>query len=293
MKLLSETQKIELKGTHKSFNRKDNRGGGKLGQENRMFHGCVERWAIPGMDHPLAERQPNNWSGKNCGSFDGHCNMVKYEDGCSSDLSDTLSLRSPSESSSGSRRRSKKSFDSTERGSPVWKNWAEKCKKQVRPTPARPFRLLTEQRGQMKEQQLMKKIQQEMVEKEKHRIPIAQGLPWTTDEPQVLPKPLVKEYTKPLNVKLHTESRSAERAKFDHLMEEKFYYLMQQRLEEERRWKLAEEEEIKRLRKEMIPYAQLMPFFDRPFVPKKSSKSPTIPKEPKFHSYQHHIKCLS
>jgi hypothetical protein len=37
----------------------------------------------------------------------------------------------------------------------------------------------------MKEQQLMKKIQQEMIEKEKHRIPIAQGLSWTTDEPQV------------------------------------------------------------------------------------------------------------
>lgn len=43
---------------------------------------------------------------------------------------------------------------------------------------------LLQQRGQMKEQ-LMKKIQQEMIEKEKHRIPIAQGLPWTTDEPQV------------------------------------------------------------------------------------------------------------
>lgn len=293
MKLLSESQKFEFKGTHKVFNRKDNSKGGKLGQENRMFNGCVERWAIPGMDHPFAERQPNSLSGKSYGSFDGHCNFVKYEDGCSSDLSDTQSLRSPSESSSGSRRRSKKSFDSTEKGSLVWKNWAEKSKKQVRPTPARPFKLLTEQRGQMKEQQLMKKIQQEMIKEEKHRIPIAQRLPWTTDEPQVLPKPPVKENTKPLNFKLHTESRSAERAKFDHLMEEKFYYLMQQRLEEERLWKLAEEEEIKRLRKEMIPYAQLMPFFDRPFVPKKSSKSPTIPREPKFHRYHHHIECLS
>ena len=25
-----------------------------------------------------------------------------------------------------------------------------------------------------------------MIEEEKHRIPIAQGFPWTTDEPQVL-----------------------------------------------------------------------------------------------------------
>lgn len=293
MELLSETQKIVLKTTHNAFNRKDNRRGGKFGQENRMFYGSVERWAMPGMDQPLAERQPNSLSGKNFGTFYGDCNMVKYEDGFSSDLSDTLSLQSLSESSSGSRRRSKKSFDSTERGSPVWKNWADKCKKQVRPIPTQPFRLLTEQRGQMKEQQLLKKIQREIIDEEKHRIPIAQGLPLTTDEPQVLPKPPVKGNTKPLNFKLHTESRSAERAKFDHLMEAKFYYLMQQRLEEERLRKIKEEEEIKRLRKQMIPYAQLMPFFDRPFVPKKSSKSPTIPKEPKFHSYPHHIKCLS
>ena len=32
---------------------------------------------------------------------------------------------------------------------------------------------------------------------------------------------------------------------------------------------LAEEEEIQRLRSETIPYAQLMPYFDRPFRPKR------------------------
>lgn len=32
---------------------------------------------------------------------------------------------------------------------------------------------------------------------------------------------------------------------------------------------LSEEEEVKRLRKELVPRAQPMPFFDRPFVPKK------------------------
>lgn len=31
----------------------------------------------------------------------------------------------------------------------------------------------------------MKKIQEVMIEEEKQRIPIAQGLPWTTDEPEV------------------------------------------------------------------------------------------------------------
>jgi hypothetical protein len=33
--------------------------------------------------------------------------------------------------------------------------------------------------------------------------------------------------------------------------------------------KLAEEEEIKRLRKELVPKAQPMPYFDRPFIPRR------------------------
>jgi hypothetical protein len=32
---------------------------------------------------------------------------------------------------------------------------------------------------------------------------------------------------------------------------------------------LAEEEEIRRLRKELIPKAQPMPYFDRPFIPRR------------------------
>lgn len=187
--------------------------------------------------------------------------------------------------------RSFQSFGSIERGSPTWKNRAEQRKKQVRANPKRPFRLLTEQRGEMKVQQSMKNLQQRMNEEGKRRIPIAQGLPSTIHEPQVLPKPPVKDNTKPLNVKLHTESRAVQRAKFDHLMEEKLKYLERQRLEEQRLWKVAEEEEIQRLRKEMVPYAQLMPYFDRPFIPKKSSKTPTTPRAPKFHSNHCHTKC--
>jgi len=37
----------------------------------------------------------------------------------------------------------------------------------------------------LKEEELMKKEQDMMAEEEKMRIPIAQGLPWTTDEPEV------------------------------------------------------------------------------------------------------------
>ena len=37
----------------------------------------------------------------------------------------------------------------------------------------------------MKEEEFVKKLQEMMIEEEKQRIPIAQGLPWTTDEPEV------------------------------------------------------------------------------------------------------------
>eukprot|EP01018_Ginkgo_biloba_P000657 Gb_13279 [translate_table: standard] len=293
LKFLSDSQSMEIKGNSRKWDKRNFGKPSELGQENHES-GHVRRWAIPGIDEPLSERQPNSLSVENYGDFD-HC--IKYADAASSDQSDTQSFLSvgQSECSSGSRRRCKKevwSYDSSERGSPLWKNWTEHRKKQGRVTAAQPFKLRTEQRGHMKEQEFMKKIQQMIDEEEKHRIPIAQGLPWTTDEPQILPKPPVKEQTKPLDIKLRTESRAVERAQFDHTMEEKFSFLEQKRLEEERLQKLAEEEEIKRLRKEMVPHAQLMPYFDRPFVPKRSSKSPTVPKGPKFHN-PHHTKCSS
>lgn len=38
----------------------------------------------------------------------------------------------------------------------------------------------------------MKKVQEMVHEEEKLRIPVAQGLPWTTDEPEV--RPLIQIY---------------------------------------------------------------------------------------------------
>lgn len=42
-----------------------------------------------------------------------------------------------------------------------------------------------QQRGKIKEEVFAKKIHEITMEEEKMRIPIAQGLPWTTDEPEV------------------------------------------------------------------------------------------------------------
>ncbi|CAL5377983.1 unnamed protein product [Camellia sinensis] len=163
-------------------------------------------------------------------------------------------------------------------------------KKQLKATYQKPFKLRTEQRGRYKEEEFVKKLQQMMMEEEKQRIPITQGLPLTTDEPECLVKPAVKEITRPVDLVLHSDVRAVKRAEFDQQLAKKMSLVEQYREKRERQQKLAEEEEIRRLRKELIPRAQLMPYFDRPFIPRRSMKHCTIPREPKFHIPPQHKK---
>ncbi|XP_042413170.1 uncharacterized protein LOC122002150 [Zingiber officinale] len=155
--------------------------------------------------------------------------------------------------------------------------------KMLRVTSQHPFKLRTEQRGRIKQEQFIKKVKEILVEEEKQRIPIAQGLPWTTDEPEILLKPPVKESTEPLDIVLHSDVRAVERTGFDQFVAERMSFAEQLRTERELQQKFEEEEEIQRLRRELVPKAQPMPYFDRPFVPKRSEKPRTIPKEPRFH----------
>ncbi|XP_073148697.1 microtubule-destabilizing protein 60-like [Henckelia pumila] len=106
----------------------------------------------------------------------------------------------------------------------------------------------------------------------------------------VLGKPLVKENTRPMNLVLHI--RAEERGEFEHQVAKKMSLIEEYKMERERQQKLAEEEEIRRLRKEIVQKAQPMPYFDGPFVPRRSTKQPTKPREPKFHApQQNKIKC--
>ncbi|MBA0610145.1 hypothetical protein Gotri_012171, partial [Gossypium trilobum] len=54
---------------------------------------------------------------------------------------------------------------------------------------------------------------------------------------------------------------------FNYSVATKFYLLEIQKKQVEKVQKMIEDEEIRCLRKEMVPKAQLMPFFDRPFFP--------------------------
>ncbi|KAI8540948.1 hypothetical protein RHMOL_Rhmol08G0024600 [Rhododendron molle] len=92
-----------------------------------------------------------------------------------------------------------------------------------------------------------------------------------------------KENTKSQDFKLHTQERAVKRAMFNYEVATKFYIIEYQKKQVERIHKMIEEEEVRMLRKEMIPRAQLMPFFDKPFFPQRSNRRLTVPREPSSH----------
>ncbi|KAJ1298282.1 hypothetical protein BS78_01G441500 [Paspalum vaginatum] len=222
---------------------------------------------LPAVSVSLASDFLNEGADRLCSSLDG--------------LTDRLSR--DSRTSAGGRRSRRNSSES------LRSSWNKKLKV----TSQHPFKLRTEQRGRFKEQQFIEKVQTMLLEEEKKRIHIAQGLPWTTDEPECLIKPAVKERTETVDLVLHSDVRALERAEFDQHVLEKNRFAEQQKLEWERQQELEEQEMIRQLRRtELIPKAQPMPYFDRPFIPKRSSKPATIPVEPKFHPRPEKLSCM-
>ncbi|KAK1296052.1 hypothetical protein QJS10_CPB15g01463 [Acorus calamus] len=104
---------------------------------------------------------------------------------------------------SGAGRRSRRnSTDSSSRAS--GRSWNKKLKV----TSQHPFKLRTERR-------VKRRILRRCEFRGGETIPIAQGLPWTTEEPQCLVKPPPKERTEPIDLVLHSDVRAVERAGFD------------------------------------------------------------------------------
>ncbi|KAG8383688.1 hypothetical protein BUALT_Bualt04G0040000 [Buddleja alternifolia] len=99
----------------------------------------------------------------------------------------------------------------------------------------------------------------------------------------VFQKSFIKENTRPLEFRLHTDQRAAQRAIFNSSVAIKLCIIEQHKKQVQKVLKMIEEEEVRMLRKEMIPRAQLMPLFDRPFLPQRSTRPLTIPREPNFH----------
>ncbi|XP_074335422.1 microtubule-destabilizing protein 60-like isoform X2 [Apium graveolens] len=100
----------------------------------------------------------------------------------------------------------------------------------------------------------------------------------------VVQKHVTKEHTKPVDFRLHTQQRAVSRAIYNYTVATKLYIMERQKKQVEKLQKMIEEEEVKMLRKEMVPKAQLMPRFNKPFHPQRSTRPLTIPKEPRMMS---------
>ncbi|XP_047972847.1 protein TPX2-like [Salvia hispanica] len=98
----------------------------------------------------------------------------------------------------------------------------------------------------------------------------------------VVNKSWIKENTKPSEFRLHSQQRAAQRKLFDSTVAIKFYIIEQHKKQVEKVLKVIEEEEVRMLRREMVPRAQLMPLFDKPFSPQRSTRPLTVPREPSF-----------
>ncbi|RLM87063.1 protein TPX2 [Panicum miliaceum] len=120
----------------------------------------------------------------------------------------------------------------------------------------------TELRGRKNEQQIVRKGGQDHDEG-KRRSPTSQTSPKRSPR---LDQPL--SYCR-----LHTEERAIRRAGYNYQVASKINTQETIRRFEEKLAQLMEEREIKLMRKEMVPKAQLMPASTRPL---------TVPKEPSF-----------
>ncbi|XP_073151634.1 microtubule-destabilizing protein 60-like isoform X2 [Henckelia pumila] len=92
----------------------------------------------------------------------------------------------------------------------------------------------------------------------------------------------MKEGTKPMEFRLHTQQRAVHRSIFDSSVAIKLYINERQKKQVEKLLKTIEEEEVRMMRRSMIPRAQLMPLFDKPFLPRRSTRPLTIPRDPSF-----------
>ncbi|KAJ4749117.1 TPX2 (targeting protein for Xklp2) protein family [Rhynchospora pubera] len=140
---------------------------------------------------------------------------------------------------------------------------------------------INQKQPQRKEQTFNKRVQGSPEKEHKQRT---QGSPSKDEKSKYSPRPILKEKTLKAekNFRLHSEERAVRRASFDYMVASKINSLEIIRRFEEKILKVIEEEEIKIMRKDMVPKAQLMPIFDRPFYPHRSTRPLTVPKEPSF-----------
>nr|XP_043612372.1 protein TPX2 [Erigeron canadensis] len=130
-------------------------------------------------------------------------------------------------------------------------------------------------------------IQREMEERRRleekdARLRMFKAQPILKKDPIPVPEKVRRPLTEIQEFNLLVEHRAVDRAEFDQKVKEKEMMYKRYRDEAESAKMMEEEKALKQLRRTLVPHARPVPNFNKPFLPKKSSRGVTKPRSPRL-----------
>ncbi|KAI3736113.1 hypothetical protein L6452_15646 [Arctium lappa] len=147
-------------------------------------------------------------------------------------------------------------------------------------TKPEPFQLESLARHEEEVQREME--ERRRLELEEARMRMFKAQPILKEDPIPVPEKVRRPLTEVQEFDLHVEHRAVDRAEFDKKVKEKEMMYKRYRDEAESAKMMEEEKALKQLRRTLVPHARPVPNFNKPFLPRKSSKGVTRPKSPKL-----------
>ncbi|XP_023768846.2 protein TPX2 isoform X1 [Lactuca sativa] len=147
-------------------------------------------------------------------------------------------------------------------------------------TKPEPFQLESVVRHEEEMQREMEERKRKEEEEAKMRLFKAQ--PILKEDPIPVPEKIRRPLTEVQEFELHVEHRAVNRAEFDQKVKEKEMMYKRYRDEAESAKMMEEEKALKQLRRTLVPHARPVPNFNKPFLPRRSSKGVTKPRSPRL-----------
>nr|GEX30817.1 protein TPX2 [Tanacetum cinerariifolium] len=146
-------------------------------------------------------------------------------------------------------------------------------------TKPQPFQLesLTRHEEVQREMEERRRLEQEEAKKRMFK-----AQPILKEDLIPVPEKVRRPLTEVQEFDLHVQSRAVDRAEFDKKIKEKEMMYKRYRDEAESAKMMEEEKALKQLRRTLVPHARPVPNFNKPFLPRKSSKGVTKPRSPRL-----------
>ncbi|KAK9075100.1 hypothetical protein SSX86_003419 [Deinandra increscens subsp. villosa] len=147
-------------------------------------------------------------------------------------------------------------------------------------TRPEPFQL--ESVARHEEEVQKEREERRRLEEEEARMRMFKAQPVLKEDPIPVPEKVRRPLTEVQEFDLHVDHRAVDRADFDKKIKEKEVMYKRYRDEAESAKMMEEEKALKQLRRTLVPHARPVPNFNKPFLPRKSSRGVTKPKSPRL-----------